>query len=213
MKIPIAIADDHQLFLKSVSMLIDHLPQFYVVAEAVDGAQLLQRLESAAEPPAIVLLDVDMPNLDGAATAVFISQRYPLARIVALSMKSDDASVITMLRAGACAYLLKDLHPDELEKALTEIHQTGYYNADVANVNYRRLLHGLLENEQPGFTPREKEFLQLACSDLTYKQIAAQMSLAERTIDGYRESLFGKLSVKSRTGMALEAVRRGLVQL
>lgn len=213
MKIPVAIADDHLLFMKSLALLIDHLPQFYVLAEGMNGSQLLQHLETAGESPAIVLLDVDMPVMDGAATARQITERYPLARVAALSMKSDDTSVISMLRAGACAYLLKDLHPDELEKALLEIHEKGFYNADAANINYRRLIRGMLEDERPAFTEREKEFLQLACSDLTYKQIAAQMSLAERTIDGYRESLFAKLSVQSRTGMALEALRRGLVQL
>ena len=124
----------------------------------------------------------------------------------------DDISVINMIKAGCCAYLLKDIHPDELEKALTEVYTKGYYNADVSNINYRRLILKTKE-DTVHFTEREKTFLKLACSDLTYKQISAEMHLSERTIDGYREALFEKLNVQSRVGMVLEALRRNLVSL
>jgi len=116
-----------------------------------------------------------------------------------------------MIKAGCCAYLLKYTHPNELEKALHEIYIKGFYNADVSNVNYRRLLQ--FEKDSLNITDKEKTFLQYACKDITYKQIASQMNLSERTIDGYRESLFHKLKVQSRVGLALEAIRRELVKL
>ncbi len=213
MNIHIAIADDHQLFLKSLGLLISQISRFSILAEGLNGQELINRLSAQSQPPDIVLLDVNMPVMDGAATAAEISRQFPLAKVVALSMKDDDDSVIRMLRAGACAYLLKDIHPDELEKALIEIHKNGYYNADSVNLNYRRLILGSREDQAPRFTTREKEFLQLACSDKTYKQIAGEMHLSERTIDGYRESLFEKLNVQSRTGMVLEAIRQKLVLL
>jgi DNA-binding NarL/FixJ family response regulator len=130
---------------------------------------------------------------------------------VALSQNDSDKTIIGMIKAGCCAYLLKDTHPNELEKALHEIYTTGFYNADASNINFRRLLQ--FEKDALKITDKEKMFLQLACSDRTYKQIAAEMFLSERTIDGYRESLFQKLNVQSRVGMALEAIRRELVSL
>jgi DNA-binding NarL/FixJ family response regulator len=213
MNLTIGIADDHQLFLKSLSALLADFPGFEVILEALDGEDLLRRLSAAPVKPDILLIDVNMPVLDGAKAAEQINREYPAIKMVALSMKEDDTSVIRMLKAGCCAYLLKDIHPDELEKALREIHIKGYYNADTFNINYRRLITKANEGGSPTVTDREKHFLKLACSDLTYKEIASQMHLSERTIDGYRESLFEKLNVKSRVGMALEAIRRELVPL
>lgn len=213
MKITIGIADDHQLFLKSLSILVESFKTFTILVDALNGEMLLKRLETLKELPDLILLDVNMPVLDGPATAKIISEKYPRIKLVALSMKDDDTSVINMIRAGCCAYLLKEIHPNELEKALNEIYKTGYYNADISNLRYRRLLTHQKEEEELHLTDREREFLKLACSDLTYRQIADKMHLSERTIDGYRESLFQKLSVQSRVGMVLEALRRNLVSL
>jgi DNA-binding NarL/FixJ family response regulator len=126
-------------------------------------------------------------------------------------MNDSDRTIIEMIKAGCCAYLLKDTHPNELEKALHEIYTRGYYNSDVININYRRLLQE--QNDPLNITENEKVFLQLACSDLTYKQIGAQMHLSERTIDGYRENLFHKFKVQSRVGLVLEAIRKNCIKL
>jgi DNA-binding NarL/FixJ family response regulator len=213
MTISIGIADDHQLFLKSLSALIGTFPGFEVTIEALQGEDLLRKLALSPQKPDILLIDVNMPVLDGPKTTTTITREYPAIRTVALSMKDDDATVISMLKAGSCAYLLKDIHPDELEKALHEVYAKGFYNADSFNINYRRLIVKANEEEQLPITDREMQFLQLACSDLTYKEIATQLFLSERTIDGYRDSLFNKLKVKSRVGMALEAIRRNLVSI
>lgn len=137
-----------------------------------------------------------MPVLDGPGTAMKIAQKYPLIKMVVLSMKDDEMTVIRMLKAGCCAYLLKDIHPDELERALHEISAKGYFNGDFFNINYRRLILKADESEALEINDREMEFVKLACSDLTYKQIASQMHFSERTIDGYRESLFQKFNLK-----------------
>lgn len=101
----------------------------------------------------------------------------------------------------------------ELEKALLEIYERGYYNADAININHRRLLVKAMAKVEMKISEREKQFLQLACSDMGYKQIADRMHLSERTIDGYRESLFEKLNVHTRVGMVLEGLQRGLISL
>jgi DNA-binding NarL/FixJ family response regulator len=211
MKIAIGIVDDHQLFLKSLSMLISSFPDFDIVVEALHGKDLIEKLEAKQIIPDILLIDVNMPVMDGPATVKFLTEKYPATKTVALSMKDDDATIIGMIKAGCCAYLLKDIHPTELEKALLEINTKGYYNADATNLSFRRVIQG--KHTIPSLTEKEKEFLKLTCTELTYKQIAAKLYLSERTIDGYRETLFQKLNVRSRVGLVLEAIRQKLVSL
>lgn len=213
MKISVGMADDQQLFLKSLASLINSFDDFEVTLEALNGEELLQKLSISDPLPDILLIDVKMPILNGIKTAELVSQKYPLIKMAALSSQDDDISIIQMIRANCCSYLLKDIHPNDLERALQEIHQKGYYNADEYNRNHRHLFKQSGAMVTIDFSDREKKFLQLACTDLTYKAIASKMNLAERTIDGYRESLFEKLKVQSRVGMALEAVRRNLVEL
>lgn len=211
MKISIGIVDDHQLFLKSLSLMLQSFNNYDVVIEAANGKDLQEKMSDKKKVPEIMLIDVNMPVMDGIATAAWINQNFRSVKLVALSQNDGDKTIIGMIKAGCCAYLLKDTHPNELEKALNEIHTKGFYNADVSNINYRRLLQ--FEKDTLNITDKEKTFLKYACSDLTYKQIAMQMNLSERTIDGYRESLFHKLKVQSRVGLALEAIRRELVSL
>lgn len=212
-QITIGIVDDHQLFSRSLGLMLESFNRYRVLVDAKNGRDLQQKMSALPSAPEMMLIDVNMPVMDGIATAAWLQQQYPTVKMVALSMNDDDKTIIGMIKAGCCAYLLKDTHPDELEKALDEIYQKGYYNADAVNVNYRRLLLAQQEQEQLVLNQREKDFLKLACSDLTYKQIAAEMFLAERTIDGYRETLFKKFNVQSRVGLALEAIRKGFVEL
>ena len=210
MKISIGIVDDHQLFLKSLGLMLESFNEFKVVLMAVNGKDLQEKI-SVRNSPEIMLIDVNMPVMDGVQTAKWLTENYPDIKLVALSMNDADKTIIAMIKAGCCAYLLKDTHPNELEKALNEINNHGYYNSDINNINFRRLLQ--VESTPPIITEKEKIFLQFACSDMTYKQIASEMNLSERTIDGYRENLFHKLKVQSRVGLALEAIRKDLVKL
>jgi DNA-binding NarL/FixJ family response regulator len=186
---------------------------FIVTLEALNGKDLQDKMKLMPNPPDIMLIDVNMPVMDGIATASWLNQNYPTSKLAALSMNDSDKAIIGMIKAGCCAYLLKDTHPNELEKALCEISVKGYYNGDVSHINYRRLLQADKNDDKLQLSDNEKLFLQLACSDLTYKQIAVKMNKSERTIDGYRESIFAKLNVQSRVGMVLEAIRRDLVKL
>ncbi|MBS1598393.1 MAG: response regulator transcription factor [Bacteroidetes bacterium] len=213
MKIQVGVVDDMQLFLKSLCYLIDSFKNFEVSVDALNGEQLLEKMAKMDQCPDIILVDVNMPVMDGLQTAENVLKKYPIIKLVALSLQDDDTSVINMLKAGCCAYLLKDIHPDELQRALGEVYNKGYYNADLVNINYRRLITKAKLESENRISDKEKIFLNLSCSDLTYKQIAIEMKLSERTIDGFRESLFNKLNVESRVGMVLEGLRRNLVRL
>jgi len=213
MKTRIALVDDHQLFLKSLSLMLESFKVYDVMLEASNGKDLQEKLGKIKELPEIILVDVNMPVMNGIETVKWLSKNYPQIKPVALSMNADDNAIISMFKAGCCGYLLKDTHPNELEKALDEINKKGYYNADAGNISFRRILMKTDEKEETQVTSKEMIFLQYACSDLTYKQIAAEMNLSERTIDGYRESLFKKFNVQSRVGLCLEALRKELVKL
>lgn len=213
-KITIAIADDHELVLRSLGMLIDSFRQFTIVAEALNGHALISKLRLMKTLPEIVLLDVNMPVLDGPGTALILRDEFPSIKVAALSMDNEEATVLQMIRNGACAYLLKESHPNLLEKALTDIATKGYCNTDALNINFSKLLQAGPPDKVAAMlslTAREQEFLQLACSEYTYQYIAAEMKVSESTIETYRKSLFQKFGVQSRTGMVLEAIRRKLV--
>ena len=211
MKIKIGIVDDHQLFLKSLALMLRSFNNYDVIVEASNGKNLQEKMLDKKSIPEIMLIDVNMPVMDGISTAQWLNENYSEMKLVALSQNDGDRVIIGMLKAGCCAYLLKDTHPNELEKALNEIYAKGFYNADASNINFRRFLQ--LEKESIKLNEKENTFLQFACSELTYHEIAAKMNLSERTVEGYRENLFHKFNVQSRVGLVLEAIRREMVSL
>jgi DNA-binding NarL/FixJ family response regulator len=213
MKIKIGIVDDHQLFSKSLGLLLTSSQNFELVIDAANGMELQNKLQQRIAVPDILLIDVVMPVMNGPQTARWMRNNYPQVRLAALSMSDSEEVIIEMLRSGCCAYFYKDTHPDNLEKALIEVYQTGYYNSDSQTANYRSVHRTPGEEALPPLAAREIQFLQFACSDLTYKDIASRMNVSKRTVDGYREVLFEKLKVQNRIGMVLEAIRRGIVKL
>lgn len=212
-RIKIAIADDHILFAKSLSSLINTFPDHEVIIEAFNGEDLLCKLEKAIEQPDILILDMNMPVMGGVETAKCITEKYPMIKVIALTMQDDDSDIIKMIRAGCCSYLLKGIYPEELKKALQEVYQTGMYNADAYNVNHRRLRAVEKELKEIKLTENELRFLRLACSENSYREIGAQMNYSYRTVDGFRAKIFEKFKVNTRMGMILEGMRLGFIDI
>ena len=213
MKIQIGIVDDHQLFVSSLKLLLETDENFEVTLVAYGGSDLEKKINKLQRVPDIILVDVKMKDWGGCKTTRWLREFHPSVKIAALSMNSDDTTVIRMLRSGCCAYFFKNIKYEELSVALNEIYKKGFYNGDECNIKFRRL--AIDDNLYKVSMPSEKEleFLQYACSDLTYVQIADKMKCSKRTVDGYRESLFVKFKVQSRVGLCLEALRRELVDL
>lgn len=212
-KFKVAIADDHRLIAESLSHLINDTPDFEVIIIANNGQVLIDNLSGTKTMPDIAILDINMPIMNGVVTARELSTRFPLVRLLALSMNDDESSVIQMIRAGCRGYLLKDCTQSELHKAMSEIIEKGFYYSDFVTGKLIHTIHKEEKNQENAIkmTEREMEFLQYAASEMTYKEIAITMKLSERTIDGYREALFEKLQVKSRVGLVLFAIRLGWV--
>lgn len=213
MKIKVGLVDDHQLFIKAVALMLETLQDFEVIVEALNGQDLQRKLTGSKLSPDIMLIDVNMPVMDGVETSRWLQENHPSIKLIALSMNDKDGAIIKMFKAGCCAYLLKDVHPAVLEKALHQVHEYGYYNADAIQFSPWRLLGKSNQETQITITPKEQLFLKLSCSDLTYKEIARDMHVSERTVDGYRDSLFQKFGVQSRVGLVLEALRKDFVTL
>lgn len=223
-QIKLAIVDDHNLFRKGLIKLInlgDTENKYTVLFEAENGEELKEKLKTKNLPD-IILMDIDMPDMDGYEAVDWLKKYHPGINILVVSMFESEEPIVRMIRMGVNGYLSKDIEVNDMHQALKAIAEKGYYYSDlVTNVMAHNIQH---ENDiKAGKVPtgdswntlseNEREFLKLACSEMTYQQIADKMKLSPKTIDGYRESLFHKFQVKSRVSLAMYAVKNGLVRI
>jgi DNA-binding NarL/FixJ family response regulator len=215
----IALVDDHLLFRKGLATIINSFSDYHIIIEASSGKEFTT-LISPSNMPAIVILDVTMPDMDGYETANWIHNQYPEIKILALSMLDNEKAIIKMLRNGAKGYILKDSDPKDLKEALDQLMQKGVYLNELMCNHLIDNINNHLHEDAQGFyrkkislNDREIDFLQRICSDMSYKQIADDMYLSPRTIDGYRDALFQKLRVSSRIGLVLYAIRNEIAQI
>lgn len=208
----IAIVDDHQIVSEAIAGLINALPQFNILYEVRNGRELVNKFVVKKNIPDLVLLDINMPIMNGFETAAWLQEQHPDVPFVALTMNDDDESIIKMLRLGAKGYLIKDIDSDELLVALDEVIKKGFYYTDLVT---KKLLHTLKPEAKKEETLKdnELEFIRLVCTEKTYREIADEMCLSPKTIDGYRDALFQKLDVKNRIGLVMYAIKNGLIQL
>ncbi|RKR80333.1 DNA-binding NarL/FixJ family response regulator [Mucilaginibacter gracilis] len=203
-QINIAIVDDHTLFRNGIAALMSEFNELRVVFDAENGKQLQQMLLNHPQPQ-VILMDINMPVMDGYETTKWLKAKYPQIKVLALSMFEDDKAVIQMIKCGAGGYVLKESKPRELLEAIKSIYNKGSYLNEMVS---GKLIRSITDVETlPHISKKEEEFLRLSCSELTYKEIAEVMFVSPRTVDNYRESLFQKLNIKSRTGLVLYAIQ------
>ena len=215
----IGIAEDHELVRSGLRLLLEKL-NFNVVVEGANGRELLDQLKKMDQIPDIVLVDVNMPVMNGPDTVRKLVSLYPALKIVGLSVNNDLKTIKSMIQAGANAYLFKDSSPETVRFILNQVGEKGFYyekhvieSLMMAAEETATVVAGNLNAIQKVslLTPREREFLKECCSERTYKEIADRMSVSLRTVDGYRETLFNKLDIRSRTGLVLFTVQTGIV--
>ena len=211
MKHSIAIVDDHILIAKALSGIIENFTGFEVLYECENGKALQEKFSSKKNVPDIVLLDISMPVMDGFETAQWLRESHPEVLIMALSMQDDEQSLIKMIKSGAKGYLLKNVHPVELEKALNSLVKNGFYYPDWATNKVFMSLGSTsnTKSETINITDREKEFLEYSVTEMGYKEIAEKMFCSPRTVESYRDALFEKLGLKTRVGLAVYAMKNG----
>lgn len=208
----VVIVEDHVLLSQAIASLVNSFKDFNVLYTCKNGKELLTKLKTPNNIPDIILMDVNMPILNGIETTEIVKNDYPKINVIALSVEENDTTIIKMLKAGAKGYLLKDVEKDVLELALTETIKNGYYHTkDVSNI----LINSLNKDDSSKIQlkDREVEFIKHSCSEMTYKQIAEKMFLSPKTIDGYRDNLFQKLNIKNRIGLVLYAIKNGIYKV
>jgi DNA-binding NarL/FixJ family response regulator len=209
-KSKIIIVDDHLLFSQSLELLIKSFGDYEVIERFENGKVFIDYLQSNTSAEInLILLDVNMPVLDGLSTMKWLKENRPDLNVIALSVNDDEEIIIKMITNGAKGYLLKDTSPEIFKDAIECVIEKGFY--------FTELVSGMLLNKvnsDPNkVCLKEKEilFIKHACTEMTYKEIASQMCLSPKTIDGYRESLFDKLELKTRIGLVLYAMKHKIV--
>lgn len=217
MKTTVALVDDHELLRSGLAGIIGTLGDFEVVFEAGNGLEFIEKVD-LKNPPDIVLLDITMPEMDGYETAAWIRKKLPTAKVLILSMLSNDMAIIRMLRNGVKGYIIKDSKPHVFKEAMESIQRNEFY----VNELVRDKLINYVSNEEDegkqtalllNISEQEAHFLQLLCADKSYKEIAEEMCVSVRTIDNYRDNLFKKLDIKTRVGLVLFAIKQGIVNI
>ncbi len=214
----IALVDDHHLMRSGLVATVNSLGGFRVTIEAGHGRALIDAL-GTHEAPAIAIVDLNMPVMDGYETLAWLRANKPEILTLALTFDATDDALVKAVRSGARGFLLKDALPAVLKTALDSLLQSGYYYTSETQDTIQRHAGAVVTaevermNVVASITPRELEFLRLVCDEreFTYDIIAERMGIGRRTVDHFRIELFKKLKVKSKTGMVLSAMRWGLL--
>jgi DNA-binding NarL/FixJ family response regulator len=212
----IVLVDDHSLLRNGLASLVESLGNT-VLFEADNGKEFIEKL-NAQNLPDLVLMDINMPEMDGFETTQWLKQNHPQVQVLALSMYDNETSIIRMLKCGAKGYILKDSEPAELKAAIDDILTKGFYYSDLVS---GKLMHAInkMDDDTDGLknlvplNDRETDFLKYTCTEMTYKEIADKMFVSPRTIDGYRDALFEKLKLKTRVGLVMYAIKNGIVNI
>lgn len=213
MKHTIAIVDDHILIANALKSIISNFNQFEVIHISENGLDFQEKIKTKPLPK-IVLLDISMPIMDGFETAKWLKETHPNILIMALSMQDDEQSLIKMIKNGSKGYMLKNAQPTDLEKGLESLIIKGHFFPDWAS---SKILTSISENTinadlKNNLSEREIEFLKYTVTEMNYKEISEKMFCSPRTIENYRDSLFEKLELRSRVGLAVYALKNGYIE-
>lgn len=214
--INIALADDETLFRKGIQILVEGFDNMEVVLEAENGQDLLDKLSISDALPDIILLDLNMPVLDGVETAKILQKKFSDLKIIILSSYFSKAFIINMIELGASGYLAKNSLPEEVEGTIREVAEKGFsYGDKVMEVIRENMMKKTKEKPTfaPALTERETEILQLICEQFTAAEIAEKLFISPRTVDGHRNNLLQKLNCRNTAGLVVYALQNGLVKM
>ncbi len=217
-KLRVMIVDDHHIFRKGLRMLLKELPEVKLSAEATNGKEFLEMIKE--ERPDIVFMDIQMPEMNGIDATREALRLYPELKIVAISMFGDEEYLVSMLEAGVKGFLLKTVEEHELKKALVLISDNKNYFSDELIPTLTSSIVKNRSKEEPAapelredLTKREVEVLELICKGYTIKEIADQLFISQRTVDGHKANLFRKTGVDSSVKLVTFAIKNGLYRV
>ncbi len=215
-KYKIALTDDEALFRKGMEMLLQDCDFCEVIIEAENGAELLTALENAQSLPDVILLDLQMPVLDGVDTLKLLQRDYQDIKIIVLTSHYNSSMILKLVEEGASAFLPKNVDPDELMDTIKDVVEKGFhYNAYIVQLLRERMLFGKPRKKASldELTKREKEILMLICDQFTNKEIAEKLFISSRTVEGHRNKMLEKTQSKNTVGLIIYAIENGLVSV
>jgi len=215
--IRVAIADDQVLFRKGMAAIVDSFEGIQTIIEADNGLELIEALGAAEAKPHVALLDLSMPEMNGVETTKVMRKRFPDVKVIILSVYAEDRFVIHLMELGVNAYLFKNVEPTEVEKAIRTVVANDFY----FNKSFREAMNNRLQVKRPrrlttedlwsDLSARERDVLELICKQRTGQEIAEELGVSIRTVDGHRSSILEKTGARNTAGLVLFALKHGLL--
>ncbi|MTI21563.1 response regulator transcription factor [Fulvivirga sp. RKSG066] len=215
--ISIFIVDDHNIVREGFkSIILEYSPQFLFIGEASNGKEVLSMLSNMSLIPDIILMDINMPELNGIECTKTLSKEYPQIKVLALTMVKQSGHIKNMLQAGAMGYILKDCDKEELTKAIDIVYKGGSYFSPAVSHEVMMAMTRIKSEqseEAKGLTKRELEILDLIVKDLSNHEIAERLHISPRTVDTHKQNLLGKTHTNSVAGLVVFAIKNNLIEL
>ncbi|RYU90734.1 response regulator transcription factor [Mucilaginibacter terrigena] len=216
-EINIAIVDDQNLFRQSLALLVNSVENFRLVAECVSAQAFIDTLNKFKLKVDIAIIDMDMPGINGIELNKYLHTHYPNIKVIILTVHANDMLITQMINSGAAAYLVKNCDKDELLLTVNTVYKSGFYfNKAVLkalrnSANHRPVMQDTLNGLPITLTKREEQVLKLICKELNNVEIAAELFLSVRTIEGHRNSLINKIKCRNTAGLVLFALKHRLI--
>lgn len=214
--IKIILADDHEIFRDGFRVMLKKQPAVSLIGEASNGEQLIELARQLQ--PDVIVTDIKMPKLDGLEATRQLSKELPEIGIIALSMFDEENLIVDMLDAGARGYLLKNAHKDEIIEAIKTVNTGNSYYCDGTSMKLAEMIgksrHGQRGREKkPDFSEKDIEVIRCICMQMSNKEIAAQLNLSIRTIEGYRDRIQEKIGARNAAGIVVYAIKNNIYQV
>lgn len=216
--IKIILADDEVLFRKGISFLLQREANFEIIYEASNGEEVIDFLRNSDDYPDIILMDLKMPNLNGVEATKIIHKEFPIVKVIALTSYHTNSFIANMIDVGASSYLVKNASPEEVINTINEVADKGfYYNQNVMKVIHQDIISSQQssksELDESFLTNRESEVLKLICKQLNTAEIAQELYISPRTVEGHRNNLLLKTQSKNVAGLVVFAIQNKIIKL
>lgn len=218
-EISIAVVDDQNLFRQSLALLVNSIENFTLIAECSSGQAFIDTLKTFNIQPDIAIIDMDMPGMNGIELNKYLHLNYPAIKVIILTVHANETLITQMIDGGAASYLAKNCDKDELLLTINTVHKNGFYfNAEVvkalrSSANHRSNAQDVLNSMQITLSKREGQVLNLICKEFNNIEIAAELYLSVRTVEGHRTALINKIKCRNTAGLVLFALKHKLVDV
>jgi DNA-binding NarL/FixJ family response regulator len=211
-KIRILLVDDHPVVRRGIGYCLEHQEQMQIVGEAGDGREALRKARALV--PDVVIMDIDIPQMNGLAVTEVLRRELPQIKVLILSTARHGDCISRIFQSGACGYVLKEAAPEDMVKAVQSAQRGDtFFSADIAQLALNRFIRGMTPGNGSLLTNREQEVLTHIAEGLSNKEIACHLGVGVRTVETHREHVMQKLDIHTVAGLTKYAVSKGLIPL